>query len=77
MYVCWHLVVTNDVVDRRFGWSERDHGNAVQDYRGILPAPPLQVPRVMSIHSNATKCLFPFADISVWDTGASFPFHSV
>jgi hypothetical protein len=71
------VVVTNDVMDRRFGWSERDQDNAVPDYCGILSAQLLQVPRVMSTHSVATKCLVPFDDITVWDTSSSFPFRSV
>ena len=31
----------------------------------------------MSVHSNATKCLVPFDDITVWDTGVSFSFHFI
>jgi hypothetical protein len=31
----------------------------------------------MSIHNNATKCLIPYDDVTVWDTGASIPFHSL
>jgi len=65
------------VEDRRFGWSKRDQDNAVPDYRGILPARLLQVPRIISIHNNATKCLIPINDIIVWDTGASVTFHSL
>jgi len=60
----------------RYGWSERDQGNAITYYRGILPARLLEVPRIMSIHNNATKHLIPYDDFTVWDTGASIPFHS-
>jgi hypothetical protein len=71
------MIVTNDVEDRCCGWAERDQDNAVQDYRGILSAWLLQVPRIMSIRNTATKCLIPFDDITIWDTGASIPFRSI
>jgi hypothetical protein len=31
----------------------------------------------MSIRNNATKCLIPFGDITVWATGASIPLQYV
>jgi hypothetical protein len=81
------LIVTNDVEDRRVGWSKSDKENTVPDCRGMLLARLLQVPRIINIHNNATKitsihnnatgCLIPLDDITVWDTGASIPFNSV